>query len=63
MVEAFNCKIRPEQTGPLFEAVGAAGIELTLAVVDPAAEVQPLTLTVTLYVPVAAVVALLIYGF
>ena len=36
---------------------------MTVAAVEPAAEVQPLTLTVTLYVPEAAVVALVIDGF
>ena len=43
--------------------MGAEGISLTVAAVVPAEEVQPLTVAVTLYVPVAAVVALVIDGF
>src|SRR5205814_2002808 len=33
----------PSQYGPVFEAVGVAGIGLTATLVVPAAEVQPLT--------------------
>ena len=36
---------------------------MTVAAVEPAAEVQPLEVTVRLYVPVAAVVAFAIDGF
>jgi hypothetical protein len=39
--------IPPAQYGPPFDAVGVAGIGLTTTVVVPAAEVQPLTVTVT----------------
>ena len=49
--------------GPLFEGAGVAGMAFTTAVVDPAELVQPLTVTVTLYVPPAAVVAPAIDGF
>jgi hypothetical protein len=45
---------------PLTTAVGRA---LTVAVVVPAAELQPFTVTITLYVPDAAGVALGIEGF
>ena len=38
-------------------AVGVAGIGLTKTLVVPAAEVQPLTVMVTEYVPASAVVA------
>jgi hypothetical protein len=38
----------PEQIGPLLLAVGVAGIALTVAVVVPAADGQPFTVTVTL---------------
>ena len=38
----------PAQYGPPFPAVGAAGIALTVALVVPAADVQPLTVTLTL---------------
>ena len=38
-------------------AVGVAGIGLTTTLVVPAAEVQPLTVMVTEYVPASAVVA------
>ena len=36
---------------------------MTVAAVEPAADVQPLDVTVRLYVPVAAVVAFVIVGF
>jgi len=45
------------------DAVGVAGLALTTTLVVAAAEVQPLTVTVTEYVPAAAVVALAIVGF
>jgi hypothetical protein len=37
----------PEQYGPPFVAVGVAGIAFTTTEVEPAAEVQLLTVTVT----------------
>lgn len=40
-----------------------AGVESTVAAMIPANEVQLPTVTVTLYVPLAAVVAALIDGF
>jgi hypothetical protein len=43
--------VAPAQYGPPLLAVGVAGIGLTTTVVEPAADVQPLTVTVTLYVP------------
>lgn len=49
--------------GPLFDAVGVAGMAFTVAVVEPAALVHPLTVIVTEYVPVLAVVAAAIEGF
>jgi hypothetical protein len=45
------------------DAVGALGIGLTVTVVVPAVEVQPLTVAVTEYVPDIAVVAFAIVGF
>src|SRR2546428_13798461 len=39
--------VEPSQYGPLFEAVGVDGIGLTTTAVVPAADVQPLTVTVT----------------
>jgi hypothetical protein len=39
--------VEPAQYGPPFDAVGVAGMALTTTVVVPAAEVQPLTVTVT----------------
>ena len=62
-VEANKLKVEPGQTTPPLLAVGAEGMALTVAAVVPAAEVQPLTVAVTLYVPVAAVVALGIVGY
>src|SRR5436190_1297063 len=53
----------PEQYGPVFDAVGVAGAGLTTTEVDPAAEVQPLTVTVTEYVPASAVVMVERVGF
>src|SRR3954452_22834522 len=55
--------VPPEQYGPPFEAVGVAGFGLTTTEVLPAAEVQPLTVTVTEYVPASATVALERVGF
>ena len=44
-------------------AVGVAGVALTTTFVVPAAEVQPLTVIVTEYVPASAVVAFARVGF
>ena len=55
--------VAPSQYGPPFEAVGVAGVALTTTFVVPAAEVQPLTVIVTEYVPASAVVALERVGF
>ena len=53
----------PSQYGPPLEAVGVAGAAFTTTVVVPAAEVQPLTVKVTKYVPASATVALPRVGF
>ena len=42
---------------------GVAGLAFTVTVAEPAAEVQPFTVTVTEYVPLIAVVALPIEMF
>src|SRR3954453_19065133 len=55
--------VAPSQYGPPFEAVGVAGVGLTTTEVLPAAEVQPLTVMVTEYVPASASVALERVGF
>src|SRR6185436_1056781 len=55
--------VPPVQYGPVFEAVGVAGVGFTMTEVVPAAEVQRLTVTVTEYVPASAVVALARVGF
>ena len=55
--------VAPSQYGPPFDAVGVAGAAFTVTFVVPAADVQPLTVTVTEYVPASAVVALLRVGF
>ena len=39
--------VAPTQYGPPLDAVGVAGVGLTTTLVVPAAEVQPLTVTVT----------------
>ena len=49
--------------GPPGVIVGVAGVGLTTTLVVPAAEVQPLTVMVTEYVPASAVVALARVGF
>src|SRR6185503_17470063 len=53
----------PSQYGPPLLAVGVAGIALTTTFVVPAADVQPLTVIVTEYVPASTVVALERVGF
>src|SRR3954470_12530352 len=58
-----SAMVAPSQYGPPFEAVGVAGVGLTTTLVVPAAEVQPLTVTVTEYVPASASVALERVGF
>src|SRR6266567_8808073 len=55
--------VAPSQYGPPFVAVGVAGVALTTTFVLPAPEVQPLTVTVTEYVPASAVVAFERVGF
>ena len=55
--------VAPSQYGPPFDAVGVAGVAFTTTLVVPAADVQPLTVIVTEYVPASAVVALLRVGF
>src|SRR5947208_3490633 len=55
--------VAPTQYGPPLLAVGVAGMVLTTTSVVPAAEGQPLTVTVTEYVPALAIVALGIVGF
>jgi hypothetical protein len=51
------------QTGELLLAVGVAGVAFTTTAVVPTAEVQPVVVTVTLYVPAIATVALVMDGF
>lgn len=55
--------VAPTHNGLLLEGVGAAGIGLTVTAVVPAALMQPLTVMVTEYVPVASVVAAAMDGF
>ena len=58
-----NAMVAPSQYGPPFEALGVPGGALTMTSVVPAAEVQPLAVTVTEYVPLSAVVELGMVGF
>jgi hypothetical protein len=53
----------PGQNGPLFDAAGVAGRGFTTTLVVPAAEVQPLTVMATEYVPASAAVAFARVGF
>src|SRR5947207_2898636 len=55
--------VAPEQYGPPLLAVGVEGMALTTTFVVPAADGQPLIVTVTEYVPASAVVALARVGF
>jgi hypothetical protein len=63
VVDAVRLSVLSEQTGELLPATGIAGVWCTTTFTVPAAEVQLLIVTVTLYVPVAAVVTLVIDGF
>src|SRR5436190_23815347 len=58
-----SAMVAPSQYGPPFKEGGVAGVALTTTYVVPAAELQPLTVTVTEYVPASAVVALERVGF
>jgi hypothetical protein len=62
-VLAVRLIVPPTQTAPPLPAVGADGIGLTVTLVLPAALVHPFTVTVTLYVPAIAAVALAMVGF
>src|SRR5881398_2118047 len=55
--------VAPSQYGPPLVAVGVAGVALTTTFVVPAAEIQPLTVTVTEYVPASAAAAFARVGF
>src|ERR1043165_355521 len=59
----LRAMVAPAQYGPALLGVGVAGVALTTTFVEPAAEVQPLTVTVTEYVPASAVVAFARVGF
>jgi hypothetical protein len=61
--DAVRFKVEPAHTGLLLEAVGAEGFAFTVILTVPAELVQPFTVAVTEYVPVAAVVALVMEGF
>src|SRR5258705_5213564 len=63
MVGVESEMVAPAQYGPMFEAVGVAGVAFTTTVVVPAAEVQPLTVIVTEYVPASAAAAFARVGF
>lgn len=62
-VFAVKFNVPPEQTGELLPAVGVAGVGFTVTFTVPAAEVQLLSVAVTLYTPLAATDALVIDGF
>ena len=53
----------PVHTGVLLDGLGVDGLVFTTTDVVPAALVQPLVVTVTLYVPAIAAVTLLMLGF
>jgi hypothetical protein len=59
----FSWIVAPSQYGPPLVAVGVAGAGLMTTFVVPAADVQPLTVMVTEYVPASAIVAFARVGF
>src|SRR3954453_22146644 len=61
--EVESVIVPPAQYGPVLDAVGVVGMALTTTEVVPAADVQPVTVIVTEYVPASAVVALERVGF
>ena len=61
--EAFNERSDPSQIGELLVTVGMVGVGFTVAIVVAAADIQPATVTVRLYVPDAAMVAFEMIGF
>ena len=63
MVPADNVNVLPAQIGELLLAVGVIGIAFTTTATVPAEPPQPLTVAITEYVPVAAVVAAEMLGF
>jgi hypothetical protein len=63
MFDAVRFNVDPTHNGPLFVAVGAAGVALITTATVPAALVQPFTVTVKLYVPAIASVAFARVGF
>jgi len=63
MLDAERLSVLPSQIGLLLDAVGAAGIGLTVTLTVPAVLVHPPTVAVTEYVPDAAVVAPVMLGF
>ena len=60
---AVRFSVEPAQIGELLDAVGDAGIALTVTTVVAFVLVHPATVTFTEYVPVSAVVAPTIDGF
>jgi hypothetical protein len=61
VVVRFN--VDPEHTGLLLDGAGAAGTGFTVTVTVPTTLVHPLAVAVTEYVPLAAVVTLVMDGF
>ena len=55
--------VLPLHTGVLLDAVGVVGVAFTTTAVVPTAEVHPVVVTVTLYVPAIAAVAPVRVGF
>jgi len=64
---ALEIRVTPPPTQnviePTLEIEGVAGVALTVTLVVPVAEVQPLSVTFTEYVPLIDVVAFAIVGF
>jgi hypothetical protein len=61
--DAFSVNVLPLQMGLLLVMVGVAGVAFTVTSTVAAGDVQPASLTLTLYVPAAKTVAFDMLGF
>ena len=63
LTAANNNSVLPAQTGPLFDAAGAAGVGIIVTTVDAPTNEQPGITGVTVYVPPADKLTFVITGF
>lgn len=62
-LDAVSCRFWPAHNGPLLETEGAAGCDPILMVVEPACDLHPPTITLTVYDPAFTLLTLVITGF